>query len=472
MATYTNFCCRSGGSNLNAGTRTGDTTVPGTAANLTYASGNWVSATGVFTVASGDPVADGVVAGDFASVYADGATETTLIGRVTARTTTTITVSTTAKTGTTTDGTGNRTLKIGGAWAGPNGAIPFLDTFPGQNATNAAANHPRVNLKNDAAYSITAVIPFASLDVQHVWGFTTAYGDGGRAVIDGGTTGASYSLVSVAATVVTMRFVDMEFRNNGATGSTAAVAITGNGAMFHRCVVHDVRGRGFSTTVNTSFIECEAYACNQSNTAAIGAFHSTGEGSHYVRCIAHDNTGSEVVGFLSASSAMFNSCIADSNGNDGFRSTSASQSVTYNQCDAYNNGVDGIQLGGSVSATVHSCNLVKNGGYGIAGSTTHADIRNCGFGSGTQANTSGEIESTLQAEESGRVTYAANVTPWVDPATGDFRITLATAKGTGRGTFLQTAASYTGTIGYPDIGSAQHLEGASGAPASRIQTGM
>ena len=37
---------------------------------------------------------------------------------------------------------------------------------------------------------------------------------------------------------------------------------------------------------------------------------------------------------------------------------------------------------------------------------------------------------------------------------GDFRINLTAAKGTGRGTYMQTAASYTGTVGYPDVGAA------------------
>src|SRR5439155_4988747 len=111
------LCCRSGGSNLNAGTRTGNTTVPGTSANLTYASGTWVQSTGVFTVASGNPVNDGVAAGDFASVYPDAATVTPFVGRVTTRDATTITVSLTAKMGTApVDGTTNTTLKIGGAW--------------------------------------------------------------------------------------------------------------------------------------------------------------------------------------------------------------------------------------------------------------------------------------------------------------------------------------------------------------------
>ena len=133
---FTEFCCRSGGSNLNAGTRTGNSTEPGTSADFTYASGSWVSSTGVFTVASGNPSTDGVAVGDFASVYADGASVTTLVGRVTAVSSTTVTVSTTAKTGTTTDGTSNRTLRIGGAWQGPNGASGFPLNF----LTNACTN--------------------------------------------------------------------------------------------------------------------------------------------------------------------------------------------------------------------------------------------------------------------------------------------------------------------------------------------
>jgi len=170
---FTEFCCRSGGSNLNAGTRTGNSTEPGVAADLTYASGTWVSATGVFTPASGDPSAEGVAVGDFASVYADGATVTTLVGRVTAVSSTTITVSTTAKTGTTTDGTSNRTLKIGGAWQGPNAADWFPISFISETLKNVAGYAPRINLKNDATYSVTAAgtVSNPRFDVQ---GYTTA----------------------------------------------------------------------------------------------------------------------------------------------------------------------------------------------------------------------------------------------------------------------------------------------------------
>ena len=59
---------------------------------------------------------------------------------------------------------------------------------------------------------------------------------------------------------------------------------------------------------------------------------------------------------------------------------------------------------------------------------------------------------------SGAVTYASNATPWVDPANGDFRTNLPAAMNAGRGAFTETAASYAGAVGYPDIGAAMHKD--------------
>jgi len=85
-------------------------------------------------------------------------------------------------------------------------------------------------------------------------------------------------------------------------------------------------------------------------------------------------------------------------------------------------------------------------------------IMNCGFGVGTQVNVSGDIFTTrigaIQVVSS--VSYPTGLTPWVDPANGDFRINLPQARAVGRGTFTQTQASYAGTVAYPDIGAGQH----------------
>lgn len=467
---FTEFCCRSGGSNLNAGTRTGNSTEPGTSASFTYASGTWVQSTGVFTVASGNPSSDGVAAGDFASVYPDAASVTPFVGRVTARDATTITVSLTAKAGTApADGTTNTTLKVGGAWLGPNGSSGFPFGTIQATLTNVAGDLPRVNFKNDATYSITAAISQANVQLCFQ-GYTSAYNDLGRAIIDGGTSGVSYILL--AASGANCRYVDFIFRNNGASGSAAGVDCTGGvECLILRCVVNNVRGIGLILAgAAGQVVECEAYGCNQSNGTNSG-ISLTGNGNFAIRCISHDNTGSNTRGFTGGNTAALIKCIAHSNGGVGFHLTFSDIGGILIDSDAYNNGSDGILLPSSNPHAVYieNCNIVKNGGYGInysgAGLCTGAVV-NCGFGAGTMANTSGATSPTIASGSFGNmhaiglVTYPNNVTPWVDPANGDFRINLAQAKSAGRGTFTETAASYAGTVAYPDIGAGQHLEGA------------
>jgi hypothetical protein len=111
---------------------------------------------------------------------------------------------------------------------------------------------------------------------------------------------------------------------------------------------------------------------------------------------------------------------------------------------------------------LENCNAVKNGGYGInaanfgANDVSKVHARSCGFGSGTQANSSGATGSSsavgiVVLENLDAVTYAANLTPWRDPESGEFTIVLGAALAAGRGTFLGT----TNTQGYPAIGAAQ-----------------
>ena len=479
---FTEFCCRSGGSNLNAGTRTGSSTEPGTTADLTYASGSWDAATGVFTVASGNPSSDGVAVGDFASVYSDGSTVTSFVGRVTAVSTTTITVSLTAKAGTApTDGTGNRTLKIGGAWAGPSGTSGFpltLSTLA--SLVNAASDANRVNMKNNATYFITSAITTASNGPTTIEGYTSSYGDGGRFILDGGTSGASYVLLTLSGLAYTLRHAIL--RNNGATGSASGLETSGANNILEDVVVNSVRGNGISaTSASTIFVECETYSCNQSNTASLAGFRGNISGAlMYLRCIAHDNSGSNTRGFMVTNgNPTFIDCISDTNGSNGFDLRTNALQACIVSCDAYNNSGDGMFIGAAVRGLrLESSNLVKNGGYGLNSdavfSTTFPSIGrivNCGFGSGTQANTSGATNGLGQFVVSGSVTYAADMTPWVDPANGDFSINLGDAKGAGRGTFTQTAASYSGTVGYPDIGAAQAAVSGGGSRMVNIRGG-
>jgi hypothetical protein len=203
-----------------------------------------------------------------------------------------------------------------------------------------------------------------------------------------------------------------------------------------------------------------------------------GTGIACIRCISHHNTGSNSSGFnISGANTTlaYINCIADSNGSSGFRQagTSSNNKIAYIGCESYNNSSHGLEIAGAGTlgfVNVENCNFINNGGWGIKVTATSAAlalITNCGFGSGTAANTSGAIETagfspTMRGIVTDTVTYPADVTPWVDPANGDFRINLAAAKGAGRGSFTQEQAGYAGTVGFPDIGAAQHADAGGG----------
>lgn len=471
---FTEFCCRSGGSNLNSGTRTGSSTEPGTSADFTYASGNWVASTGVFTVASGNPSSDGVAVGDFASVYADGSSTTGFVGRVTARDTTTITVSLTVKSGTApTDGTGNRTLKVGGAWAGPSGATIFPFGFFSANMKQSADDAPRCNFKNDQTYSVSASCNHNTAEavaLQILQGYTTSYGDGGRAVFDGGSNAISGAIIDGSEYQIWVE--DIEVKSTATTGTTHGFRL-GRKSMCRRCVAQGVRGLGF--TMNNAvcaYIECEAYNCNKSNTVGWGGFGVNSSGVMARRCYAHDNTGSNNAGFVLGAlnvNVEISNCVSHKNQYGAYVTGTPGSlgiQVAFFNCDFYNNASDGIRLNWTSSSLalliLENCNLVKNGGYGIndvvATYTPTVYLQNCAFGTGTKANTSGNTAGVAIYRNQAPVTLASGVTPWQDPDNGDFRIALASNKGTGRGTWFQTASGLSGTVGYPDIGAAQHQD--------------
>lgn len=458
---YTNA---STGANTSAGSTEGSPVT-------TLTGGSWVSTTGVFTKAGAD--LSGVSVGMFAAVMVDAGTVAAIIGRITAvdDTLDTVTISTTAKSGSLADQTATATLTVGGVWKGPNAAVAFPFGFITNALTDASGNYPRVNLKNNSTYAITAAMVHGNNGPTTFQGYTTTVGDGGKVTIDGGTSGASYVLLTLGSggTGADNALIDMIFQNNGATGIAAGLDFTQSGNSALRVVVHAVRGNGIrGNSSGQRFTECEVYACNQSNGSNQAGFFAGGRPQYYVRCTSHDNVGNLSCGFIGGSNGTcYEDCVADSNGADGFSDGGSLTSSYYKGCDSYNNARDGLRLANPniSNFTIENCNFLKNGGYGINGSSAqprHGHIANCGFGSGTQANTSGTTTGLSAMVESGSITYAADVTPWVDPANGDFRINLATAKGTGRGTFTQTAASYAGTVGYPDVGAAQHVDSGGG----------
>ncbi len=481
-ATYTEFYCDfTNGDNLNSGSRTN------AAATISYISkvlaAGWDSTTGIFTVASGNPASAGIPLNEWASVYVTaGATVATFVARITATNDTTITVSLVAKSGTVpaTDALGATTIRVGGVWKGPNAAISFPFGFVQATMTNlntgiAQGLPPRINLKAVATYAVTALVTNA-IPGPIVWQGMTAWGtagDLGKATIDCATSGAGIAMLSASG--ADNDYTDLIISNSGTTSGTTTdgFSISGQKNTINRCVVHDIRRSGYVVTAaNNSFFECEAYLCNKANQASQAGFNVTAQ-AQLIRCISHDNAGNVNNGYEIGQPSVFVNCIADTCGLAGFHVQTTATAV-FIGCDSYNNVGDGLTMvGATITAMcIQNCNFIKNGGWGINSSGSpirNGLITNCGFGVGTQVNTLGDIATTLIGSVlvSGSISYPTGLTPWVDPANGDFRINLPQALAAGRGNFTETQASYTNTIAFPDIGAAQHRPAVLSYPSSQ-----
>lgn len=458
---FTNFCCRSGGSNLNAGTRTGDTTEPGTSASFTYTSGN-SNGTDTFTVPGGsNPQTDGVAVGDWGSVYLNAATVAVFIGRVTSVTSTTIVFSTTVKSGTfPTSGTGTVTCKIGGAWAGPNGSSGFPLSFMTNTAINGMAQPVRINMKNDVTYSVSTAIGYTSSAGVNTEGYSSSYGDGGLATISASTAIVLLTFSGAG------KVKHIKFTNSVGTGTSAGVTMFTAGATLERCVITGVRGNGITIAAAVNVLGCEIYDVNKANTSGAGGISAGGSGTYIADCIIHDNTDSNNCGIQVSAHTRIERCIIETNGLAGIRCVGNFVALIIDNCDFYNNTGDGINFNSATGyAVVKNCNFIKNGGYGVNGTNLAyaLNIINCGFGTGTMANTSGKTTGNA-IELVGSVDYPSDVNPYIDSLNGDFRIKIIEALDKGYNNYIQQASSYSGVVGVPLIGAVPITRGGYIAP--------
>lgn len=455
---YINFAARSGGSNMNAGTLTGDTTVPGTSATKTYTGGDSAANAASFTAVGGSDMTE-AVAGRYACLFIDGDTTPTtgqyVLAKITSVVGTVINLSTTERAtfGTVLgSGSGNRSLKIGGAWAGPSGANHVPLTLA---VSNLSSTKPvRINLKNDVTYSITANLSInGSGCCTNLRGFTTTYGDGGRATIDGGTSGSAYILVTYGGSGEINHTQEIIFNHNGASSDAQLVQISSGGVFFKGCVFANSRGNGVSNSSNCTLTECEVYGNNASNSETAGVANF---GTIFMnRCTIHDNAGSGTNGVRNTGNCFMVECVVDTNGKHGVESVGSSSHCALIRCDVYNNASTGLTAT-AASTLVDSCNFVKNTGTGIAGPTAggiNCYTISCAIGTGTQANAS---SSTNYVVEESQASLTANTTPWTDPANGDFSIASGSAAiAAGRGTFTSTASGWGTTAGSPCRSAAQ-----------------
>lgn len=314
--TFTEFYCVGSGSNLNAGSD------QNALAKYTSTNGNWSTTTNVFTPTDGtNPVAAGVAVGDWASIYVDGATVGVCSCRITAVTNGAngpITVSATARAGTvpSTSATA-RSIKVGGGFKGPSGASGYPLSISFLNAKDTAGHMARINLKNEQQYNITARITVGGSNVV-IQGYTSTPGDGGKAVIDAGTTAIATAMMSMGSQ--TGIICNLIFQNNGSTGTGAGCLL---GGSWHAigCGFNHLRGDGLTASTNSTVSGCSFNDCNQSNTNTLAALNAGTAGP----CFFANNvvTNSKLAGIRTAAAiggwVIENNTVSGINPGDGIQ---------------------------------------------------------------------------------------------------------------------------------------------------------
>ncbi|HEX2878860.1 MAG TPA: hypothetical protein VHO25_04920, partial [Polyangiaceae bacterium] len=208
--------------------------------DLTYTAGTWVSATRVFTVASGNPVTDGVTVGRLVALRVDGGAAAVLIGRVSARDATTITLAATDLAGSLADRTGDCTLVMGGRYKGPDGAnfIPFTLATTGA-LRSAAGDKLRVNAIG--TFDWLQAYTFAANGPYIFEGMTATPGDGGKARWNGDTNLLPYNFVNLSG-INDIIFKHHIMQGNGylfpaTNGGPSLINLTGTGFSLESCVI-------------------------------------------------------------------------------------------------------------------------------------------------------------------------------------------------------------------------------------------
>jgi len=476
-AAFTEFYVQTTGSNLNAGSTTAD------AALVTGTGGDWNSGTGVYTFAGATDLS-GVSAGMFASVYNDGASVAVFVSRITAVDdgADTITVSTTVISGTapTTSTSDDRSIKVGGAWAGPSTTLDFPFGFVAPAMVGTGGEPLRVNFKNGVTYTVTDTVTHNISGYVRFEGYTTSPGDGGFATLQGPATGTAASLLVFSATNNELQYFILDQNGDAGTASTGGLHITAAGTTVKNVRVKNMWRAGFLIEGASYLESCEAHSCNVDDANDYGGFKIVEE-SVLVRCWSHDNgpgagdSEGVVVTADSTEPVTFIEFVSENNGANGVEIPVSHAFVVFINCTFVNNVESGLEMNGLTVTTrstiiAQNCIFSDNGQYGVEYDTDDArgypyiDIP------GFYSNTSGETVNVNASFISGAITFSAN--PLTDAANGNVALNSTAgggvdAKGVGRDTFLQDSAIYSATTSASrDIGAAQSAGTGGGAAAT------
>lgn len=459
---YTEFYIRTTGDNRNAGSTNTD------AAAVTSTNGNWSTTTNIFAAASGTPFS-GVSVGDWASIFTDAASSSTYHARVTAVNSggASVTLSATAKSGTapTTAATGI-SCRIGGAWATMGGPGAFIDST----STNSNGDLPRINMTGTHTYSSSQTISSIAT-VMVTWeGYTSSPGDGGYATIDGGTSGASYIVISLTGNQ--HFFKNFWWKNNGSSGTTQWLNVNAGTSRcyFYRITCSNCRGAAFRVSNgNCMFLECEAFSFNAGN-GGNGAGFSLALAGTCVRCTAYGGTNVNSSGFNNNGGVgvSFVDCIAWGNtGSSGGGLVVSARSTTMVQnCTFYGNsyGINVNNAGLGAITVVENCHFESNTTWAVSGShnlQTGFLNNNSYYNNGGAGHTN--TTNATRWVESGGIDISSSGLK--DPANGDFTPIRVEMLGKGVGSYLNRGGLTSTPLTYPSIGA---VEGRFRRPPQRI----
>jgi hypothetical protein len=377
---FTNFYLIAGGAgsaDINAGSTIGAAVVGATT------NGNWNSTTGVF-ISTGTPFG-AASAGDYASIYVDGATVTTFVAKIlTVDSTAQITVDVaTIKYGTapSTSATA-RSCVVGGSWS------TEQVLAAGGLATTTVPQATKINIKGDLTTTAARTISMAGATTTPLWfsGYNTTPGD-----LDADTTN------SLAKPVWTFG-ATFQFICSGAHQLWSGLSIVGNRSGFQWRVTgaaRIVRCRCENTSSNAA---AAALTTDSTNGTAIAyswfKAPSTGTSSAVVdmavanmTCVGVVAEGGGLAGFNVAAQAgnVCLSCVGLNNTGAGFLASTGNLRVL--ACTVYGATVDGVKWSGtpSAGAMVVGClfsglngsTATTNGINSASGTNTNVIFRAC-----------------------------------------------------------------------------------------------
>ncbi len=464
-ATWNSFYIQTTGDDLSAGSTTAN------AAAFTYAGGTFVRATGVFTTAGENPLTDGVLVGDWVSIYTTvGATGATFVAQVDGRDATTITVDiTTDKIGATTtvsEGAGEATLKVAGAWA--SSAIVTSLFVSGTTTIPIRVDWKAGTYNPDATSRAFAL---AGTTLLPIWwrGYETSIGD-----LDDGTharvAGTNLPLITFSTGQMTVAGAHQIFSNLAITSAcvttNGAVSLTGGNIRFFRSSITNSANNILARALSTLTVgPCHFYGMKlTAHTAAAQAFNI----STITSCVGITVTGG-VVGIGIGNSTALDRCVVKNWATTGISVGLGSIPIFISQCNIYApTGTNGILINPipttghvTISNTIISggASALTNGINNSTGGNTNGVSLLIVHFSNVTNHIVGLAENADYNSDLGVAGYLLDndTFPWT--STTDF--TLAAGNAVDKSSGFPGAFEGETFIGYPDIGAVRHVDPAS-----------